>query len=376
MFAKNKANLIGLVYKKVFKPVFFRLDPEFVHDRFIKVGNLMGKCKVAKFFTRNLFDYKNSALQQNILDINFENPIGLSAGFDKNGKLIDILGGVGFGFMQVGTITNEYYKGNPKPRLHRLIKSKALIVYYGLKNDGVEKIIERLKKSKKTNFVKGISIGKTNCTRTAGLDAGVEDYFECYKKVLESGVGDFYTLNISCPNTFGGEPFTKPEKLLKLLEKIYSIQSKKPIFLKMPINLPWVEFEKLLEIIVQYKINGVIIGNLNKNFQDKSLKDKISENMKGGISGKPTKKLSNELISKTYKKYGDNLVIVGVGGIFSAEDAYEKIKLGASLVQLITGMIFEGPQLIGKINIELVKLMKKDGFEKISQAVGVSHKKT
>ena len=337
---------------------------------FIKIGNFLGKFKITKFFTRKLFDYKNSKLEQNILGIKFINPVGLSAGFDKNAQLIDILKDVGFGFMEVGTVTDEPYAGNPKPRLHRLIKSKALVVYYGLKNDGVEKIIERLKKTKEASFIKGISIGKTNSAKTVDLEAGVNDYLECYKKVLESDVGDFYTLNISCPNTFGGEPFTKPEKLSKLLEKVYILKNKKPIFLKMPINLSWEEFDKLLETAINYEVGGVIIGNLNKNFQDETLKDKITENMKGGISGEPTKKLSNELISQTYKKYGDKLVIVGVGGIFSAEDTYEKIKRGASLVQLITGMIYNGPQTIGEINRELVELIKSDGFINIEQAVG------
>lgn len=376
MLSKHKTYFIKKVYQNICKPIFFRFDPEFVHDIFIKIGNFLGKFKTTKFFTRKLFDYKNSALEQNILGIKFINPVGLSAGFDKNAQLVDILKDVGFGFMQVGTITNESYVGNPKPRLHRLIKSKALVVYYGLKNDGVEKIIERLKKSKEKNFVKGISIGKTNCMRTAELEAGVNDYVECYKKVLESGVGDFCTINISCPNTFGGEPFTKPEKLSKLLEKIYILKDKKPIFLKMPINLSWEEFDKLLEVTIQYEIEGIIIGNLNKNFQDETLKDKITENMKGGISGEPTKKLSNELISQTYKKYGDKLVIIGVGGIFSAEDAYEKIKRGSSLVQLITGMIYNGPQTIGEINAGLVELMKVDGFTNIGQAIGLYYRKT
>ena len=376
MLLKHKTYCIKKVYQKVCKPIFFRFDPEFVHDIFIKIGNFLGKFKITKFFTRKLFDYKNSVLEQNILGIKFINPVGLSAGFDKNAQLVDILKDVGFGFMEVGTITNEPYMGNPKPRLHRLIKSKALVVYYGLKNDGVEKIIERLKKSKEAGFIKGISIGKTNSAKTVDLDAGTNDYLECYKKVLESGVGDFCVLNISCPNTFGGEPFTKPEKLSKLLEKIYILKNEKPIFLKMPINLSWEEFDKLLETAIHYEVDGVIIGNLNKNFQDETLKDKITENMKGGISGEPTKKLSNELISQTHKKYGDKLVIIGVGGIFSAEDAYEKIKRGASLVQLITGMIYNGPQTIGEINRELVELIKLDGFIHIEQAVGFYNRKT
>ena len=142
----------------------------------------------------------------------------------------------------------------------------------------------------------------------------------------------------------------------------------------MPINLPWKEFKPLCEVALKYKVDGVIIGNLNKNRQDPAIIDEIPKSVQGSISGKPTEKLSNELISKTYREYKKKLIIIGAGGIFSAEDAYEKIKRGSTLVQLITGMIYQGPQLIGEINRGLVKLLEKDGYKNISQAVGAYHK--
>ncbi len=153
------------------------------------------------------------------------------------------------------------------------------------------------------------------------------------------------------------------------------VKSTKPIFIKMPLELEWEKFKELLQVAIKYKIDGVVIANLVKDREsNKYIKDEIPENIKGGISGLPTRDLCNEKISLTYKEFGDKFKIIGVGGIFNAEDAYEKIKLGASLVQLITGMIFEGPQLIGEINRGLVKLLRKDGFNNISEAVGTAHK--
>lgn len=190
-----------------------------------------------------------------------------------------------------------------------------------------------------------ISIGKTNSSKTTGLEPGIKDYYDCLKKVIASGLGDCYEINISCPNTFGGESFTTPERLKMLLEKLSTLSVDKPIFLKMPINLLWEDFRALLDIALLFSIRGITIGNLNKNRADKSICDHIPEYVQGNISGKPTWKLSNDLIFKTYQHYGDKLLIIGVGGIFSAEDAYEKIKLGACLVEIITGMIYEGRNL-------------------------------
>lgn len=351
---------IGFLYKNLLKPFLFLFDPETIHDLFLKVGNLLGSNEYTREITSTIFRYQNKKLEQNILGIKFLNPVGLSAGFDKDAQIVDILPSVGFGFTQVGTVTYKAYEGNPKPRLTRITDKKSILVYYGLKNIGAKEIIQKLKKTHNKNFPISISIGKTNSKYTSSEKAGIKDYIDCTKLIEKANVGDFYTINISCPNTFGGEPFTTPKKLEALLKEFKKLKIKKPIFIKMPINLTWSEFDKLLKIILKYKLDGVIIGNLNKHHKYG----------KGGLSGKPTWKLSNELISKTYQKYGNKLVIIGVGGIFSAEDAYEKIKRGASLVQLITGIIYEGPQLIGQINKELTELLEKDGYKNISQVVG------
>ena len=368
-----KAYFFETTYANILKPVLFKLDAERVHDSITFLGKHLGKIMITKSVIRKLFHYKNGVLQQNILGITFPNPVGLSEGFDKDANLVNILDDVGFGFMQVGSVTLKAYAGNAKPRLYRLPKSNGIVVNYGLKNIGVDNIIDKLKDFNNSNFPISVSVAKTNSKETVNTKDGINDYYECLKKLNKAGVGDFYTVNISCPNVFGGEPFTTPDRLNMLLTKLMSIKVKKPLFIKMPINLKWSEFNKLLIIIIKHKVQGVIIGNLTKVKDMNLIKDEIPNNIKGGISGKPTEKLSNELIGKTYRNYSDKLKIIGVGGIFSAEDAYQKIKLGASLVQLITGMIFNGPQLIGDINCGLARLLKKDGYKNISEAIGTSN---
>jgi dihydroorotate dehydrogenase len=365
-----KHRIAGILYRNILKKIFFKKDPEDVHDRMLENGHFLGKYRITRFITRKLFDYQNPILSQEISGLKFRNPVCLSAGFDKNASIVDILPEVGFGAMELGSVTWKPYEGNPKPRLYRLPKSKALVVYYGLMNVGVVKFVEKLKKYVQKKSIVGISVAKTNCTDTSTEEGGINDYFECLKYLEHEQIGDFYTINISCPNTFGGEPYTTGEKLEKLLKKISELNIKKPVFVKMPINLPLEEFDSLLKVIIKYKLTGVVIGNLTKVRDPELIKDEIPEHIKGGISGMPTQKLNNELISYTYKNYGKDLVIVGVGGIFSPEDAYEKIKRGASFVQLITGMIFQGPQLIGEINYGLTKLLKKDGYSNIKEAIG------
>lgn len=365
-----KSSVIRNVYRYILRPIYFSIDPEFLHNRFVHIGLALGTFTPTRAFIRWLFHFQHPALQQRIAGIDFPNPIGLAAGFDKDGKLLDILEHVGFGFEEVGSITLKPYEGNPGTRLYRLPKSKGIVVNYGLKNDGVDIIVERLKRSLSKNFIKGISIAKTNSKETADTTIGIEDYVECLKKVIEKEVGDFYTINISCPNSFGGEPFTTPRELSALLDRLCLLPIKKPLFLKMPSNLAWEEFSKLCDIAVDHNITGVIISNLNKDRSNAAIKEAIPDHIRGSIGGKPVWDISNALISQTHKWYKDKLIIIGVGGIFSAEDAYEKIKRGASLVQLITGMIYEGPQLIGDINRGLVELLKKDGYKNIGEAVG------
>jgi len=362
-----------IVYKFIAKPLFFSIDPEWVHDQITKLGQFWGKSSAVRFLLRKQYVFDHPMLGQEIWGINFKNPVGLAAGFDKDGKIYPLMESVGFGFAEVGTVTYRPYQGNPKPRLHRLPNSKALVVNYGLKNSGAL-TVARLLKNQQKNIPQVISIGRTNSPDVIKCEDGITDYLNCFKEFVLADVGDIYEINISCPNTFGGEPFTGADELQLLLKAISSFGVKRPIFIKMPINLPWPQFRQLIDVALEFGVEALVIGNLNKNKRDPAIQDKIPEHINGNISGQPTKLLSNHLISATYQYCGDKIKIIGVGGIFSAEDAYEKICRGASLVELITGMIYEGPQLMAEINEGLVILLKKDGFKNISEAVGTFRK--
>lgn len=365
---RNK--IIRVLYTKALKPYLFLFDPEKVHDVFTIGGSILGASAITRSATSILFNYKNKKLSQKIKGIIFKNPVGLGAGFDKNAHLTSILPSVGFGFEEIGSITALPCEGNPKPRLWRLKKSKALVVYYGLKNDGCEKITKRLEK-KSFEIPIGISIAKTNCAITKTTDAGIADYVASYKKFKE--IGDYFTINISCPNAYGGQPFTDKKSLNALLTAIGKIPKTKPVFIKLPPDLKDNEIKEIIQVSEKHKIDGYVCVNLTKDRKNKLIKDKIKdENIPevGGISGKVVEELADKTIATVYKMTKGKSIIIGCGGIFSSEDAYKKIKLGASLIQLITGMIFEGPQLISEINKGLVKLLEQDGYTNISQAIG------
>jgi dihydroorotate dehydrogenase len=273
---------------------------------------------------------------------------------------------LGFGFTEVGSITGEPCLGNPKPRLWRLKKSKSLLVYYGLKNEGSEAISKRLS-GEKFPLPVGISIAKTNSKDTVETAAGVEDYFKAYRAF--GNIGDYVTINISCPNAFGGQPFTDIVKLKALLAKIFSVPKTKPIFLKLSPDLSKKEINEILDVSSKFAIDGFICANLTKNRDNINIRDEKFPDV-GGMSGKIVDGMSDDLIRYVYKKSGGRYVIVGVGGIFTAEDAYRKIKAGATLLELITGMVYQGPQTVSNINLGLVKLLKRDGYKNISEAVG------
>jgi len=359
-----------MFYKKIIRPILFTIDPERVHDWAILAGRILGYSETTKYITKLFLNYENKILRQKIHGIKFKNPVGLAAGFDKDVNLMPLMPCIGFGYEEIGSITAQPCKGNPKPRLWRLPKQKSIVVYYGLKNPGAQEVAKKLY-GKKFKLPIGISIAKTNCKETADTKAGIDDYYQTFK-LLES-FASYFTINVSCPNAYGGLPFTDSKLLNKLLDRLDEIETDKPVFLKLTPDLEEKEIDQVIKVAKKHNIQGFVISNLTKqrNVIPKEDLDKVGE---GGLSGKPVKKKANDMISYVYKKTKGKYLIIGVGGIFSAEDAYEMIKNGASLVQLITGMIYEGPFLIKKINKGLVKLLEKDNFNNISEAVGVNHK--
>lgn len=365
--------MLGLFYKSLLKKILFKINPELVHEIVVDFGMYLSKIGPLKIMLAYLLKIQNNVLEQKVADIIFENPIGLAAGFDYDAKLTQILSSISFGFMTVGTVTNKIYEGNPSPRLGRLPKSRSLMVNKGFKSVGVDNVIKKLK-GLNFDIPVGISIGRTNSTILDTQKKSVEDIIAAFKKLEKADLLNvYYELNISCPNLIhaGNINFYETKELDRLLSSLDKLKIKKPIFVKMPIDKTDKETLDMLQVIKMHNIKGVIFGNLQKDRNHPSLDpNEVAKFEVGNFSGKPTWQRSNELISLTYRKFDTRFIIIGCGGVFSAEDAYEKIKRGASLVQLITGMIFEGPQLISRINLELADLVKRDGFNKVSEAIG------
>ncbi|MHB0978167.1 MAG: quinone-dependent dihydroorotate dehydrogenase [Minisyncoccota bacterium] len=345
-----------MLYRSILKPILFRFDPEFVHDWFILLGEKLGGFRPAYALLDLIYGFSGRESGVTVDGLYYSTPVILGAGFDYNARLINVLPALSFGGVEVGSVTASPCQGNPKPRLMRLPKSQSILVNKGLRNDGVDVIIKRLQnKKQRKDFVVGVSIARSNVEQTASVEEGVSDYLESFKKLNQANVGDYFTLNISCPNAFGGETFAEPISLEKLLGAISEVPCDKPIYIKMPINLDWPSFDKLLQVIEKFKVSGVIIGNLNKDYSSLIVRAEAPEKYQGGLSGRPCFKLSNDLIRMTREKYGHRFTIIGSGGVFSPQDALEKLALGADLVQIVTGMIYEGPGLMKKIAKEYAK---------------------
>ncbi len=348
-------SVIHFLYVNIVKRLFFLFDAEFIHNLLTDVGKNLGSIRLTQFLTTTFFSFSHPNLERKFNGITFKNPVGLSAGFDYNGELTGILPSVGFGFHTIGTVTYEPYEGNTKPRLGRYLKSKSLLVNKGFKSLGAKVVAKKLT-GLHFSIPTGISIGSTNKHHDSNADQ-IKDILKTFTIFEKSKVKhQYYELNISCPNTFGGQPFTSPDKLKLLLDSLEKLNVSKPIYVKMPIDQSKKETLLILQIIDKYNIAGVIFGNLTK---DKTNPDvhpidlKKWSLAKGNLSGKPTWKRSNELVELTRKNFKNRFTIIGTGGIFSGEDAIKKMNYGADLVQLITGMIFEGPQAIGQINLKL-----------------------
>lgn len=366
-----------IIYKNLIKKAFFQIEPETIHNAMVRLGETFGKNTKIKDFLSSQLRIKDKALQQNLAGIKFENPIGLAAGFDYEAKLTQIFPALGFGFETLGTITNLACEGNLKPRLGRLPKSKSLMVNKGFRNLGAKATCKKLT-GLSFEIPIGISIGKSNVPECNAQKKSIEDIIRAFITIEKSKVQHaYYELNISCPNLQGNVSFYPPENLKELLAEVDRLKIKKPIFVKMPLEKTNEEIIKILDIISKYSPKGIVLSNLSKNRKNKLLIPeeiiKFSANA-GSFSGKPTYRQSNELIKLAYKNYKDRFIVIGCGGVFSAKDAYEKICLGASLIQMITGIIFEGPQVASQINSGLIELLKKDGLSHISDAIGIKSK--
>jgi dihydroorotate dehydrogenase subfamily 2 len=366
------------LYIHLLKKILFLFDPERVHVALTDVGFFMGSHTITRKITAFLYRYENKYLSQRIHGISFLNPVGLAAGFDYEANLPSILPSLGFGFGTIGTITATSYEGNQRPMLGRLPKSKSLMVNKGFKNMGARQTIKKLKGIHAKfpfEYPVGISIGRTNTLSLKTQKQSIRDIVRTFTLFEKSTLTHaYYELNISCPNLKGTITFYPPKNLEALLKAVDALKLSRPVFIKMPIEKSNKEITDMLSVISKHSPVGVIFGNLQKDRTHCSLdQDEVSKFPIGNFSGKPCFERSNELISLCYKKYKKRFVIIGCGGIFSAEDAYEKIKRGATLLQFVTGMIYEGPQLASRINQDLAFFIKRDGFLSISDAVGSKH---
>lgn len=364
------------LYKHVAKPVLFSFSPDQAHDMVLRMLAMAGGIPGVPGAVRAFSVSRHPELEVEWSGLRFSSPVGLSAGLDKNGRVVPMMRALGFGFSEVGSVTALPCKGNEKPWYYRLPHTQSLVVHAGLANDGIEKILRRLARLPRPfreEYPTILSIARTNDASTASDEAGIEDFLASVRQAEASTAVQMIELNISCPNAFCGERFTDPQLLKQLLRAIKKLKPNKPMLLKMPIDLTWAQTKKVIDVAAEFPmVSGLTFGNLKKDRSDVAIheKDTLPDTVLGGLSGVPTRAKSTELVRQTYRLYGDRFVLFGVGGVLSAEDAYEKIKAGASFVELITGIIMNGPQFVEEVNSGLVRLLKADGFSHISEAIG------
>ena len=340
------------------RSLIFKFDPETAHNLAIKslkfnfVPNILDNDKNNPLFKTKLFNKE------------LENPIGMAAGFDKNAEVYNSLFKLGFGFVEVGTITPLKQYGNPKPRVFRLVEDEALINRLGFNNLGAQNIADRIKSNKQSGLL-GVNIGPNKDSENR-----LRDYIECLKTFHHTA--DYITINISSPNTEDLRSFHEQTKLNELLQTINkekkNLNSKVPIAVKVSPDIDDQEVNKITEVLLSNNIEVVIISNTSDSSRDNL--SNIQKHQKGGLSGKPIEKKSSILINKFYKLLNGRIKIIGVGGVDSGKSAYEKFLAGASYVQLYTGMVFKGPNIVNMIKKELKELLIKDGVKNFTEIVG------
>ena len=342
------------------RPFIFSLDPEVAHD--LAIQSLKFNILPKSIFSVE----KEELLETELLNERIPNPIGLAAGFDKSAEVYNSLFKLGYGFVEVGTITPKRQLGNPKPRVFRLEKEQALINRLGFNNHGSEIVSKRIEENLPSGFL-GINVGPNKETKNKE-----DDYYVCLSKL--AAYAGYLTINISSPNTEGLRDFHNQKELEKLLKGISKIKKDKnftkPIVVKLSPDINYLEISKITELVIKYKIDGIIISNTTDSNRE-NLTD-IQRNETGGLSGQPLKNLSTDLIKKFYRNTKGKIQIIGVGGIDSGQSAFEKICAGANAVQLYTGMVYKGPGVVREMKKELISILKKENLRNISEAVGIN----
>jgi len=362
------------IYSAIARPLLFRLPPETVHELALHsltlvLGSRTARELVARRTTLSPF----GKLER--FGLTFANPLGLAAGFDKNGTAAQALAALGFGFIEVGSVTSEPQPGNPKPRLFRLPRDRALINRAGFNNCGARQLAENIKRHR-PDCVLGVNIGKS---RRIAIEDAIPDYLESFAAVYD--VADYLAVNVSSPNTPNLRDLQRPEMLRNLLESLQqrnaelarqnALSKPKPLLLKIAPDLTEAEIESIVEVGMGAGISGIIATNTTIR-RDELLtsNEYVTACGEGGLSGAPLRQRSNQVVALIYRRTRGALPIIGVGGVFTAEDAWEKICAGASLIQLYTGFIYEGPNVARRINQGLGEILKREGFRSLDDAVG------
>lgn len=336
------------MYKSVIRRILFWFDPEVIHHFTFSLIKILMKIPGIPQMSRRIFMINKPGLERELFGLKFKNPVGLAAGFDKNAVLFDELANYGFGFVEIGTVTPKPQPGNPKKRVFRLREDEALVNRMGFNNDGADAIVERLRK-RKSGIIIGGNIGKNKVTPN---ENAIDDYMICFEKLFE--VVDYFVVNVSSPNTPNLRALQDKEPLTELLRTLQTENEKKtspkPILLKIAPDLTDSQLMDIIDIVNTTKIAGVIATNTTISREGLQSEHR---NETGGLSGKPLRERSTEVIRFLAEKSGKSFPIIGVGGIHSADDAKEKLAAGADLIQLYTGFIYEGPTLVKKINKSL-----------------------
>jgi len=337
------------MYKSIIRPLFFLFDPEKIHHFTFSFIKISFKILGVSALVRKLFAVENPKLERKLFGLTFKNPVGLAAGFDKNAALYNELADFGFGFIEIGTVTPNPQLGNPKKRLFRLKKDEGIINRMGFNNNGVETAVKQLKKNKNKVIIGG-NIGKNTATLPENY---TDDYIKCFNELHD--YVDYFVLNVSCPNVGSHAKLTDKDYLVELITTIQKegakLKKQKPILLKIAPDLNTIQLDEVIEIVNKTKIEGVIATNTSISRDGlKASEEMLNAIGYGGLSGKPIKDKSTEVIRYLANKSNKAFAIIGVGGIHSAKDALEKLNAGADLIQIYTGFIYEGPSLIKKIN--------------------------
>ncbi len=346
-----------IVYKIIIKPLLFLLSPEKAHHFTLTILKIILSIPIVSSIFRNFHSVKDSRLKRTVMGLDFENPVGLAAGFDKDGKHFKAMASLGFGFIEIGTVTPIAQKGNPLPRLFRLPEDNGLINRMGFNNEGLDAMVERLKKDRPKNLIVGGNIGKNKATPNKNAVTDYEISFEALFPYV-----DYFVVNVSSPNTPGLRELQDKKPLTLLLSRLQELNNKKskakPILLKIAPDLNQEQLDDVIEIVLDTKLEGIIAANTTISRSDLNTSEKkLMRIGNGGLSGKPLAGKSTEIIRYIHQRTQGKITIIGVGGISSPKDAIDKLNAGASLVQIYTGLIYEGPQLVKQINREVVKSM-------------------